>query len=568
MTTTTIRTALTTTTELHDALHQDADLTRRITVEFDIYPAADSRRFRGYVLHWTTAGQPYVRVGRGQLRHYVTAGERLDFGTFETFVYTTTNRFDWQVQQEAAAAAATPESITDEMKAEAQAMADDATTTMWHNGNGNSMTTGRQGHARRPWKTDDRPRCENKPHQICMSLRVNGETGRRTYRFSAGFETITCGEAEARLQAYAAEVQAIVDNSQDRIDAAAQLEALAQDDVQIQLPTNAGVVVCYGGGVDSTAMLIALRDQGIRPDLITFADTGAEKPETYEQVRRMDEWLIAQDFPTVTWCKKIPLASTGYDDLAGNNLHNDTLPSLAFGMKSCSVKWKQGPQDKVITGAISGPNKCEPHQIWWDSFATATRIVKLIGYDAGPADIRRSQKVTNPKPKALKPGQKAPKPDPFAYAYPLQQLGWKREDCIARIIEEGLQVPIKSACFFCPASQKWELFWLAGKHPHLLLAALRIEHQAMVGKHSRWGSDECTYDQDWLDLVNTPAKQWPTTSITVGLGRKFAWNRWAREHNIVDADGRFIADRAKCLRISEQLKGDGGNASDDLRRCA
>jgi hypothetical protein len=40
-------------------------------------------------------------------------------------------------------------------------------------------------------------------------------------------------------------------------------------------------VVAYGMGVDSTAMLIGLEQRGIRPDLILFADTGSEKPDTY-----------------------------------------------------------------------------------------------------------------------------------------------------------------------------------------------------------------------------------------------------------------------------------------------
>ena len=72
--------------------------------------------------------------------------------------------------------------------------------------------------------------------------------------------------------------------------------------MKISLPKNSGVVVCYGGGVDSTAMLIAMRDQGIRPDLITFADTGAEKPETYEQVEKRNGGLGAQGVSTVTTC--------------------------------------------------------------------------------------------------------------------------------------------------------------------------------------------------------------------------------------------------------------------------
>lgn len=324
---------------------------------------------------------------------------------------------------------------------------------------------------------------------------------------------------------------------------------------QISLPAgHGGVVVCYGGGVDSTCMLIDLRDAGIVPEVITFADTGAEKPETYAYVRAMDDWLVANGFPRVTWCKKATLDSTPYEDLGGNCETNETLPSLAFGMKSCSIKWKQGPQDYVLKGCKSGPNKCDAHPVYLRAQAQGRKLVKLIGYDASPADLRRSSKVKD-------------EDDDFLYAYPLQQIGRNRADCIARIVEEGLPVPIKSACFFCPASQKWELYWLAGSHPDLFLRALELEFRAMTGKHSRWGADDCTFDKAWEEFVAKPADQWPTTSITVGLGRSFAWNHWARENGIVDAGGRFIADRDQCLALADALRGEGGNAA-DVRRCA
>ena len=41
------------------------------------------------------------------------------------------------------------------------------------------------------------------------------------------------------------------------------------------------LVVSYGGGMDSTAILVGFAAAGIVPDLIVFADTGAERPETY-----------------------------------------------------------------------------------------------------------------------------------------------------------------------------------------------------------------------------------------------------------------------------------------------
>ena len=41
------------------------------------------------------------------------------------------------------------------------------------------------------------------------------------------------------------------------------------------------IVVSYGGGTNSVAMLVGLHERGLRPDAIVFADTGGEKPNTY-----------------------------------------------------------------------------------------------------------------------------------------------------------------------------------------------------------------------------------------------------------------------------------------------
>ena len=105
-------------------------------------------------------------------------------------------------------------------------------------------------------------------------------------------------------------------------------------------------------------------------------------------------------------------------------------------------------------------------------------------------------------------------------------------------------VPIKSACFFCPASKNWELYWLAGLHPDLLDRALVLERNALTGRHSRFS--EVEFGASWDDLVRT-ADRFPSTSTTVGLGRSFAWNQWARVNDVVDAAFRVrhaAADRA------------------------
>jgi len=329
------------------------------------------------------------------------------------------------------------------------------------------------------------------------------------------------------------------------------MKTLPLFDAPIVLPPGAPVIVCNGLGVDSTAMLIALHRQGIVPDLITFADVGAEKPETYAHREVMDEWCRKVGFPITTVCRKIPTDRVNYTNLTGNCIENETLPSLAFGMKSCSIKWKQSPQDYAVKGCKTGPNKCDPHPIWIDAQARGVKPVKLIGYDAGPADLRRSANLKTDD-------------HDFQYSYPLQQLGWAREDCIKAIIEEGLPVPIKSACFFCPASQKWELWWLAGQHPDLFEKALEMEVVAMTGHHTRF--DEIEMGAGFMELIGS-GKRWPSTSTTVGLGRSFSWNHWARMNNVVDNNGKVIASKEYCLANANNLKMSGGNAMDS-RACA
>ncbi|MBW4025517.1 MAG: hypothetical protein HIU92_20750 [Proteobacteria bacterium] len=52
------------------------------------------------------------------------------------------------------------------------------------------------------------------------------------------------------------------------------------------------IIVAYGMGVDSTAMLIGLRDRKVRIGLILFADTGSEKPETMAYLPVIQAWLV------------------------------------------------------------------------------------------------------------------------------------------------------------------------------------------------------------------------------------------------------------------------------------
>lgn len=57
------------------------------------------------------------------------------------------------------------------------------------------------------------------------------------------------------------------------------------------------VVLAYGIGVDSTALLVELDSRGEPPDLVLTADPGAEKPDTYEYQKLIAAWMAARRIP-------------------------------------------------------------------------------------------------------------------------------------------------------------------------------------------------------------------------------------------------------------------------------
>src|SRR3954464_7393437 len=90
------------------------------------------------------------------------------------------------------------------------------------------------------------------------------------------------------------------------------------------------LVVAYGAGVNSTAMLVEFARRGIRPDLILFADTGGEKPETYQYLADVARpFLERVGFPPVLTVRYVPVRAS-YSTLEGQCLRTGTLPSLAY----------------------------------------------------------------------------------------------------------------------------------------------------------------------------------------------------------------------------------------------
>jgi hypothetical protein len=210
--------------------------------------------------------------------------------------------------------------------------------------------------------------------------------------------------------------------------------------------------VSFGGGVNSTAMLVGLLERGIRPDWVVFSDTGAEKPETYQHVREVSKWLstTGDGDDSIVWLKKTSM----YESLEDECLRKEMLPSLAYGFRSCSQKWKHEPQRKFLN------NDALARNVW----ERGEKVTKCIGF--GVDELYRAAKDHDD--------------EKYRYWYPLIDWRWNRNDCIEAVKRAGLSVPPKSSCFFCPAMHKSEIVSLHAKHPHLWQRAIDMEANARL----------------------------------------------------------------------------------------
>ena len=229
------------------------------------------------------------------------------------------------------------------------------------------------------------------------------------------------------------------------------------------------VIASYGMGTNSTAFLVEMVRLGLPVDVILSADTGGERPSTYAYRDMFSEWLVACGYPAITVLKAVRKEGH-YETLEEECLRKAMLPSLAYGFKGCSHKYKIQPQDKWV-------NNWPPAREAW---AAGDKVVKLIGYD-----------MDEPHRAAI------PEDAKYTYRYPLLEWGWGREECVEAIARAGLPQPGKSSCFFCPAMTKPEILQLRKEEPALLIRALNIESTAKeagnlkvvngLGRRLNWG---------------------------------------------------------------------------------
>lgn len=238
-------------------------------------------------------------------------------------------------------------------------------------------------------------------------------------------------------------------------------------------------VVAFGAGTNSAAFLIEFARLGISPARVLFSDTGGERPSTYLFRDRFSAWLVERGMPAIITVKKGTKKGFPEETLEQNCLRKKMLPSIAYGYKTCSEKFKIRAQEKYIR------HDSEMRAI----LKSGQKLIKVIGYDAG--ESRRAKPYTHPQ---------------YDYYYPLIEWGWDRAKCVEVVKAAGF-APAKSACFFCPSSTKIDILNLSKEYPELLERALAMEANA----------------KDNLVTVK-------------GLGRRFSWTEFMAKVKAGDPD--------------------------------
>jgi hypothetical protein len=202
----------------------------------------------------------------------------------------------------------------------------------------------------------------------------------------------------------------------------------------------------FGGGLNSTAVIVECRNRGWVPDWILFADTGSELPGTIEHVAKVAAWTADWcEVTTVRW-ERVKGEIKGFEPLHEHCLRTGYLPSKAYGYAGCTSKWKIQPMDRWR----------KAHGFDQGAFA--------VGYDAG-----EHRRIKTACERGDEPG--------FSAWYPLVAWGIDRPGCQTICEKEGFTVG-KSSCFMCPNMRKTEWLELKAIHPKYFALAVEIEQNA------------------------------------------------------------------------------------------
>ncbi|NUO43696.1 MAG: phosphoadenosine phosphosulfate reductase [Streptomyces sp.] len=209
--------------------------------------------------------------------------------------------------------------------------------------------------------------------------------------------------------------------------------------------------ISYGGGVQSTALLVLAAQGRIDFPLFVFANVGkdSERAATLRYVEEYAKPYAAEhgiELAEVQRTRRDGALETLWGRLTKTGSRSIPIPvrmsNGAPGTRSCTADFKIKVVGKEMKrrGATAG-RLCTAHRADLGSVkCKGRRCVQpnkaTIGIGISLDEIHRANT------RHVEPHEQI--------VYPLLELGLRRIDCARIIREAGLPVPPKSSCFFCP----------------------------------------------------------------------------------------------------------------------
>jgi hypothetical protein len=228
-------------------------------------------------------------------------------------------------------------------------------------------------------------------------------------------------------------------------------------------------VVSYGGGVQSTALVIlAMRHQWPVDEIVHVDLLAAESPRTREYVEYIRNWLRDEYGREITVIER---------DLYGDMLAN---PSFT------PVPWRGRRQKFMLRRQCTREYKVAPIQRYLTQKYPQGLIKLMLGISADEWTRMRQSSHSR-----------------IEHVYPLVEEMITRRHCLEIIRDAGLDLPAKSSCWFCPYRSTGSQWALIRQYPHLAEMATNLEDRINTARVER-GKPEIavirSYDCDQHDF--------------------------------------------------------------------
>ena len=223
-------------------------------------------------------------------------------------------------------------------------------------------------------------------------------------------------------------------------------------------------IFSYGGGVQSTAVLVLASQGKLQYDHFLFSNVGedSEHPDTLEYFYNV----------------AIPFAERHGLDLQEVSRDDTIRERLFSNLRDIPIPLRMN------TGA-PGNRKC-------------TELYKIKVIDRWVRDHRNGNRFTMGLGISTDEMQRARSTEPNevykglwkVLEYPLIYLRMSRNTCRHLIIDAGLPQPPKSACYFCPFHNDQAWYEMRQNRPDLFFDAVKIEKHLQDKRMKLWGKDK------------------------------------------------------------------------------